>query len=55
MLSVLILADLKLSYIWESVEDKGIRQIARDAGQESAQAINKLDGLPYKETNRLNR
>lgn len=37
------------TYIWESVEDKGIRQIARDAGQESAQAINKLDGLPYKE------
>lgn len=37
------------TYIWESVEDNEIRQIAKNAGIESAQAINKLDGLPYKE------
>ncbi len=37
------------TYIWESVEDKEIRQISKNAGIESAKAINKLDGLPYKE------
>lgn len=36
-------------YIWESVEDETIRNIAKKAGLESAQAIHKLDGLPYEE------
>ena len=36
-------------FIWEAIEDSKICKITRDAGIESAKAINKLDGLPFHE------